>query len=1022
MRKLLFLLLCTVSCYGQLPSPSYNNTTTNTLKIKTSATVTTTPTLTTTETDGFQAKISPLNLPISTATQTALDGKGKYDWFTINATKRQDYSLQREFNTNKAYTQLTAKEVNLQQAGDTWSHGAIVNLHQSSTKLYVVSIANTVDTGDNATNVNCFVRLQILQATTGGTINMPILSTTTIAKNGDVVGGKTIISGAGVPNAYIVGDILHIIWAAQCDDGVWYEMHNTINCLTDVIGAPEICTMESGLMTSQTIATHLGLTCNNQLSINGTIASFGGYYYAGVASFDIFTKGAIIRSADFVNWEFVKEPSFVGIDPKVQWEISMGALGSNLYMAMRQIDLDPNSDVNSMILSKLDSSCNVLDWVEVPSITSRPEFYPRGTTELFLAFPTNARTNTVLLAIDPILRNSRPVQDMPTWGNYVSIAQRGSGSTLQFAVRTFGSGVQGLRLSSMNANSVSSTSATTIRDYTSTLTSDAQAQFTARPTGTGTNGFLCFWNSANTITGDTNLFWDNTNKRIGFGTNTPTHPLTFSSTLSGTAVNSGLALYATSDQTTNYERLAIRYNSSSQFLIGSEQGGTGVTKPILINASNRSILINSNNNSQFGIVVSNPVVSSTNAGILRTTGGWSGASGTNTTLQLATTYTHTGTASGRELFISPFYQTTGSGTYNLIDAGTNTAADATGTHTSLFKVNNVGLVNMVNANLSSATASTMAIFDASKNIISAPTATYPSLTELSYLKGATGPVTNITATTSADYYRGDKTMQPLNAAVIGSVLTGYTSGAGTITGSDSVKSAIEKLNGNTTLKADLLSPTFTGTPTAPTATAGTNTTQIASTAFVTSAVVTADSGNVKLTGNQIAIAGQKGFTDQAYFKTVFMQSNTSATTLYIDNSANGIGLNGRNLFGGDFISCIDAGTGNGFVSNIPSGSGFNFVGKNNSINTFTVDKFGKIEASKLNLSTTSGSQAVGNATLASGTITVNTTAATTNSVVMLTRKSSSVTGMLSYSTTNGTLTINSTVGADSGTVSYLIIN
>lgn len=40
------------------------------------------------------------------------------------------------------------------------------------------------------------------------------------------------------------------------------------------------------------------------------------------------------------------------------------------------------------------------------------------------------------------------------------------------------------------------------------------------------------------------------------------------------------------------------------------------------------------------------------------------------------------------------------------------------------------------------------------------------------------------------------------------------------------------------LKADLASPAFTGTPTAPTATAGTNTTQLATTAFVAAAVVT----------------------------------------------------------------------------------------------------------------------------------------------------------------------------------------
>lgn len=52
------------------------------------------------------------------------------------------------------------------------------------------------------------------------------------------------------------------------------------------------------------------------------------------------------------------------------------------------------------------------------------------------------------------------------------------------------------------------------------------------------------------------------------------------------------------------------------------------------------------------------------------------------------------------------------------------------------------------------------------------------------------------------------------------------------------KAVNEALN----LKAALASPTFTGTPKAPTAGAGTNTTQIATTAFVTSAVNTAVRG------------------------------------------------------------------------------------------------------------------------------------------------------------------------------------
>ena len=44
--------------------------------------------------------------------------------------------------------------------------------------------------------------------------------------------------------------------------------------------------------------------------------------------------------------------------------------------------------------------------------------------------------------------------------------------------------------------------------------------------------------------------------------------------------------------------------------------------------------------------------------------------------------------------------------------------------------------------------------------------------------------------------------------------------------------------------APIASPTFTGTPTAPTASAGTNTTQIATTAYVTTAVASAGGGGL----------------------------------------------------------------------------------------------------------------------------------------------------------------------------------
>lgn len=71
-----------------------------------------------------------------------------------------------------------------------------------------------------------------------------------------------------------------------------------------------------------------------------------------------------------------------------------------------------------------------------------------------------------------------------------------------------------------------------------------------------------------------------------------------------------------------------------------------------------------------------------------------------------------------------------------------------------------------------------------------------------------------------------------NAPVIAKVLTGYSSGAGTVASTDTILQAFQKLNGNDGLKAPLASPTLTGTPAAPTASVDTNTTQLSTTAFV----------------------------------------------------------------------------------------------------------------------------------------------------------------------------------------------
>ncbi len=82
----------------------------------------------------------------------------------------------------------------------------------------------------------------------------------------------------------------------------------------------------------------------------------------------------------------------------------------------------------------------------------------------------------------------------------------------------------------------------------------------------------------------------------------------------------------------------------------------------------------------------------------------------------------------------------------------------------------------------------------------------------------------------------------------GGLLTGYVSGAGIVTSTDTILQSIQKLNGNDALKAPLASPTFTGTPTAPTQSPGDNTTNVATTAFVTTAV-SSGGGSSKISYN-----------------------------------------------------------------------------------------------------------------------------------------------------------------------------
>jgi len=58
-----------------------------------------------------------------------------------------------------------------------------------------------------------------------------------------------------------------------------------------------------------------------------------------------------------------------------------------------------------------------------------------------------------------------------------------------------------------------------------TTFNNKQSALTNPVTGTSTSGYVTFFNGSTTVTGDAGLFWDNTNKRLGIGTTSPSYPM-----------------------------------------------------------------------------------------------------------------------------------------------------------------------------------------------------------------------------------------------------------------------------------------------------------------------------------------------------------------------------------------------------------------------------------------------------------------------------------------------------------------
>jgi hypothetical protein len=505
-------------------------------------------------------------------------------------------------------------------------------------------------------------------------------------------------------------------------------------------------------------------------------------------------------------------------------------------------------------------------------------------------------------------------------------------------------------------------------------------------TGTGVAGQVSFWNGTSFQSGDNQFFWDNTNKRLGVGTTVPTSKLevsggdikvsqtistpstagngiifrnTFNSNIYDaqivTRTNAGGAATAGLLFRTGYWNGTVPTQADRMY-IDAETGNVGIGT---LNPTNKFVI---SNNGVEGIEF-NPTSGNIST-FNRSTAAYTPLSLFSLQLDFQTgttggTNTIKGrlTTAGRWLFGT----TTDNGT-DLVQINGSAIATAWKVSGGLVTDYQTGTGTVVDF-ATTVRGTVLTGYTAGANTALASTDTL--LVAMGKIQGQiTARVTNATHTGDATGATV-LTLATVNANVgsfgTASSVAQYTVNAkGLTTASANVpiliaQSQVTNLTTDLGLKAPLASPALTGTPTAPTATAGTNTTQLATTAFVASAVSTADSGNVKLIGDQ-NITGTKSFNASGSAIALVANNNGTGESIRVVNNSTGKGINVFNLSTSEGIIIGNTSSGRGlFIDNQAGGIGIYsrgtatstgavFAGGVDSSINFLVTKLGDVTA------------------------------------------------------------------------------
>ena len=165
---------------------------------------------------------------------------------------------------------------------------------------------------------------------------------------GDDCSGRRIEMVYDTIFAQIDNKTLIILWTAKAE-GNYYRFYRYFDIPTKTLGDVGVNRLKVGNITNDFSTSGIvsafsenGIGLKQMYSDIGIMQKFTGreenvktYFYTGAYSGD---QNFIIKSRDFVTWEYVSQPDFLNLS---KWENATYVLGERIYYFVRQADGDP---------------------------------------------------------------------------------------------------------------------------------------------------------------------------------------------------------------------------------------------------------------------------------------------------------------------------------------------------------------------------------------------------------------------------------------------------------------------------------------------------------------------------------------------------------------------------------------------------------------------------------------------------------------------------------------------------------